>query len=121
MNARVEQVDPFGRVDTNDTSDKICATDMTTAVTQPLDQVRADITNLDQRIVALLAERIDMAKRTTRPKQALGSGVYDPAREAAVVREAAERAGQLGLDTEGIRELFWRIVRMSRDAQEIGA
>jgi chorismate mutase len=43
--------------------------------------------------------------------------VLDPAREAAVVRRSAERARDAGLDEEAVREIFWRLVGLSRRTQ----
>jgi chorismate mutase len=79
---------------------------------------REDIEELDRRIIALLADRIAVGKRTTALKQAAGLPILDPAREAEVIRRAGATARTHGLPTEPVREIFWHIVGMSRRAQE---
>jgi hypothetical protein len=54
--------------------------------------------------------------RYSRTKRLAGIDSYDPEREATVVGDAATQAILLGLDAEQVRELFWRIVRISREA-----
>ena len=41
----------------------------------------------------------------------------DPVREARVVRRAAERAREAGVDEELVRDVIWRIMASARDAQ----
>ncbi len=48
----------------------------------------------------------------------MGKPVLDPGREAAVVRRASERARELGIDPELVRDLIWRIIDAARQAQE---
>jgi chorismate mutase len=83
-----------------------------------LAECREAIEELDRRIVALLAERITVGKRTTALKQAAGLPILDPAREAEVIRRAVATARDHGIATEPVREIFWHIVGMSRRAQE---
>jgi chorismate mutase len=83
-----------------------------------LAECRETIEELDRRIIALLADRIAVGKRTTALKQAAGLPILDPAREAEVIRRAVATARTHGLPTEPVREIFWHIVGMSRRAQE---
>ena len=52
-----------------------------------------------------------------RIKAELGRPVLDPAREAKVIRRAAARARELGVDEELVRDVLWRIVASAREAQ----
>jgi chorismate mutase len=83
-----------------------------------LAECREAIEELDRRIVALLAERLAVGKRTTALKQAAGLPILDPAREAEVIRRAVAAARVHALPTESIRAIFWHVVGMSRRAQE---
>lgn len=79
---------------------------------------RARIGEVDSGIIALLAERIALAKRTTALKEAANLPLLDPRREAEVIRRAGELAREHGLDVEPVRQIFWQIVGLARRAQE---
>ncbi|HEY5060102.1 MAG TPA: chorismate mutase [Gemmatimonadaceae bacterium] len=79
---------------------------------------RAEIERIDNAIVALLAERMEIGKRTGALKRAAGLPILDPTREAAVIRRVTEVARDAGLPPEPVREMFWQIVGMSRRSQE---
>jgi chorismate mutase len=83
-----------------------------------LARCRDEIERLDRQIVALLAERLRLGKRTGELKRAAGLPILDPTREAAVIRRAATVAREIGLPSEPVREMFWQIVGMSRRVQE---
>ncbi len=96
---------------------------MTTPGTPPdprveLSACRAEIEQLDQKLVALLAERVTLGRRTAHLKRAAGLPILDPQREAEVIRRAVEAARQHGLPLEAVREVFWHVVGLSRRAQE---
>lgn len=86
--------------------------------TDELRLLRQAIDDLDLRLVDLLAQRLDLARRTTAPKHRAGLPVQDLAREAEVVRRAADAARDRGLDPEPIRDIYWRLVDLARRAQE---
>ena len=79
---------------------------------------RSAIEELDQRIIALLAERVALGQRTRVLKQAAGLPILDPQREAQVIRRAVSAARERGLPIEPVRQIFWHIVGLSRRAQE---
>jgi Chorismate mutase len=79
---------------------------------------RARIGEVDSDIVALLAERVALAKRTSALKRAASLPLLDPRREAEVIRRAGELAREHGLDAEPVRQIFWQIIGLSRRAQE---
>lgn len=72
---------------------------------------------IDRELVTLLAERVRLARHIGRSKRDTGAATLDPAQEAVVVRRAVERARELGMSQEPVRQLFWIVVGMSRDAQ----
>lgn len=83
-----------------------------------LTRCRDEIEYIDNEIVTLLARRLALAKRTGVLKRAAGQPVADPAREAEVLRRVAERAHAARLPVDDVRDVFWRIVELSRRAQE---
>jgi chorismate mutase len=88
---------------------------------EQLARCREEIESIDRRLVALLAERIAVGRRTTALKRAAGMPILDPQREAEVIRRAVATAREHDLATEPVREIFWQVVGMSRRAQEGGA
>jgi chorismate mutase/prephenate dehydratase len=80
-------------------------------------KLRLEIDAIDRAIVEAIGLRVLVGTRIGEIKQELDLPVLDPAREAAVVRRAAERARDAGLDGEAVREIFWRLVGLSRRTQ----
>lgn len=87
---------------------------------EELAQLRRDIERIDRRVVELLAERLELGKRTGEIKRDAGKPILDAAREAEVIRRAVTAARELGVPQEATREIFWHIVGMSRRVQEGG-
>ena len=85
-----------------------------------LAQCRGEIEDLDRRLIALLAERVALGKRTAALKTAAGLPILDPQREAEVIRRAVVTAREHDLPVEAVREVFWHVVGLSRRAQEAG-
>lgn len=85
-----------------------------------LTQLRRDIETIDRRIVELLAERLELGRRTGEIKREAGRPILDAAREAEVIRRAVTAAREAGVPQEATREIFWHIVGMSRRVQEGG-
>ena len=79
---------------------------------------REEIAKLDKDLIALLRKRVDLAIRTGELKREAGLPILDPRREATVIREVVESARAEGLAEEQVREIFWRILALSRSAQE---
>jgi chorismate mutase len=95
---------------------------MTTAAsegTEPgeLQRLRGDIERIDREIIALLAERVKLAREVGVAKRAAALPVLDPSREAAVVRRAGQLARELGVDEEDVRYIFWHVIGLARRAQ----
>ncbi len=87
------------------------------ALRAELDLLRRSVDEVDRSILEAFAERVRIVRRIGDVKEALGQPVLDPAREAAVVRGAAESARRSGLDDEAVRDIFWRLVGLSRRTQ----
>ena len=93
------------------------AQDAAPAAAERLAGVRERIEQVDRSIIALIAERVQLAREVGGVKRALGLPTLDPAREAAVVRRAGELARQAGLGDEDVRYIFWHLIGLSRRAQ----
>ena len=85
-----------------------------------LTTLRRSIEAIDRQIVTLIGERLALAQRTGDLKREAGRPILDAAREAEVIRRAVNAARELGVPQEATREIFWRIVGMSRSVQEGG-
>jgi chorismate mutase len=83
-----------------------------------LSACRVQIEEIDGRLVALLAERVGLGKRTAALKRAASLPLLDPRREAEVIRRVGELAREQGLDSEAVRQIFWHVIGLSRRAQE---
>ena len=83
-----------------------------------LARCRTEIEDIDRRLVALLAERVALGRKTATIKRAAGLPILDPQREAEVIRRAVTTAREHDLPVEAIREVFWHVVGLSRRAQE---
>ncbi|HSJ26175.1 MAG TPA: chorismate mutase [Longimicrobiales bacterium] len=82
-----------------------------------LARCRAAIDRLDEMLIMVLAERCAVASASAGLKRAAGQPMVDPAREAAVVRRAAELARSAGLEPEAVRRLYWHVVALCRGSQ----
>ena len=86
-------------------------------MTRVLERLRRDIDSLDERLVALVAERVRLASAVAAEKANQGAPLLDPAREEDVVARAAVRASAAQLDPEEVRALVRRLLALSRRAQ----
>jgi chorismate mutase len=82
-----------------------------------VDRGRGEIERIDRELIALIGERVRVAREIGRAKREAGINTLDPAREAAVVRRAGELARELGLDDEVVRRIFWQLIALSRSVQ----
>jgi chorismate mutase len=83
-----------------------------------LDELRHRIIEVDEQLIRLIGERRDLVLEVGRRKEELGLPILDPRREAEVVRRAAIRARDLGVDEEMARDVVWRIIAAARAVQE---
>jgi len=80
-------------------------------------RLRADIERIDRALVDLIRERVSAARNTAVAKRAAGLPTLDPPQEAAVIRRAATLARAAGLPPEDVRDVFWRLVALTRAAE----
>lgn len=85
-----------------------------------LDDLRGEIDHLDRRILELIEHRLDLARRTLPVKARHGLRAVDTRREAEVVRRAASHARARGIEPELVREIWWRLIELSRVAGAVG-
>jgi chorismate mutase len=83
-----------------------------------LGALRERLESIDRNIVHLIAERVELAREIGREKTAAGLPTLDPSREVEIVGRAALEARQAGLDPEAVRDIAWRLVGLSRRAQQ---
>jgi chorismate mutase len=82
-----------------------------------LSGLRAAIDDVDRRLVELMAERLRLADQTLAAKRRLGLQAVDVRREATVVARGARLAREHGLEPELVRDIFWRLIELSRVSQ----
>jgi chorismate mutase len=80
-------------------------------------ELRDRIEATDREIIAAIAERVRLARRIGSLKQDAAGATLDPGREAAVIRRAVEAAREHGIAAEPIRDVFWTLIGLCRDAQ----
>lgn len=82
-----------------------------------LGRLREEIEHIDRTMIELIAQRVRLAREVGAAKRAAGLPTLDPAREAAVVRQAAVLARDAELAEDDIRKIFWHLIGLSRRAQ----
>jgi chorismate mutase len=85
-----------------------------------LESLRSRIDQVDEGLVDLMATRQRLAIEAHSLKNAHGIALEDLAREAAVVRRASDLARKQGLDPEVTRDVFWRLIGLSRTIRPPG-
>lgn len=88
------------------------------ALSPELRETRELIDELDMELIALLARRTELAHRAARAKATIGAAVRDPVREARLMESRRRCAQELGLDPDGVAEIFESILNYSRSTQE---
>jgi len=86
-------------------------------VNADLSRHRAEIERIDRALVDLIRERVSAARGTAAAKRAAGLPTVDPSQEAAVIRRAAALARDAGLPAEDVRDVFWKLVALTRRAE----
>ncbi len=82
-----------------------------------LAQLRAQIDDVDRRILALLADRVRLVVQVGDRKRALGIPVHDPQREQCVLERLVQLAGG-PLDADMTKRVFERIIGESRRIEQ---
>lgn len=82
-----------------------------------LEQKRERVSEIDAEIVKLLGERTGIAREVGKLKEEKQIAVLDTGREALVIRRVGDLARAVDLPVEDVRDIFWKIVYMCRNAQ----
>jgi prephenate dehydrogenase len=82
-----------------------------------LKEAREHIDALDRELMVLLRRRAELAERALRAKEQLGAPVLDAQREAELFSRRRVWAAELGLEADGVEEVFRAVVRFSRRMQ----
>ena len=79
-----------------------------------LEQLRSRIDEIDAGLIDLIATRLELARKAVAVTEAAGLPREDLAREAAEVRRASTLARTRGVEPEVARDVFWRLIGLSR-------
>jgi monofunctional chorismate mutase len=82
-----------------------------------LARLREEIERIDRTLIELIARRVRLAREVGAAKRTAGLPTLDPAREAAVIRQAAVLGREAKLVDDDVRQIFWHIIGLSRRAQ----
>lgn len=82
-----------------------------------LEKIRGRIDEIDANLVELMAARVALAREAAAVKTEGGIAQEDLAREAAIVRRATALARDRGMEAEATREVFWKLMALSRATQ----
>lgn len=81
----------------------------------PLDELRCEVTAIDEAIVDLLSKRFEVVDEIASVKQKIGMEVFDPNREKALLGKL--KAHGKGLEGRDIESIYERILSLSRQRQ----
>lgn len=81
-------------------------------------RLRKKIDEIDEKILLLLRERLEISKEIGRIKREHGAPLKDPQREKEKYEQLIEKAVELGLDSEEVKEIYHKIIAMSVRTQE---
>lgn len=79
-----------------------------------LERLRSRIDDIDAGLIDLIATRLELTREAVAVKEANGLPREDLAREAAEVRRASTLARRRGVEPEVARDVFWRLIGLSR-------
>lgn len=85
---------------------------------EELNAIRAEIEQVDRALLALVADRLELARRAGAVKQSFHEPVIDPPQEDEVIGRAIQFAHEHGIDPEAVREIMVRVIEMSRAVQQ---
>ena len=83
-----------------------------------LEDLRKDLSAVDQQLVELIAEREGLVSEIGRDKQSSGKGTRDYAREKDVLDMGRAQAEKLGLDPDLAEDVLRKLIRSSLASQE---
>jgi chorismate mutase/prephenate dehydrogenase len=83
-----------------------------------LDDLRSELSAVDQRLVDLIADRQRIVAEIGKTKQSAGTGTRDYAREKDVLDMGRAQAEKMGVDPDLIEDLLQMLIRTSLESQE---
>lgn len=83
-----------------------------------MEQLRAEIDEINREIVGLLAKRMEVAGEIAEYKKRLGLPVHVPEREKTVIENVKMLAKEKRLDEKMIEDLFWKIIKHTRNSEK---
>jgi chorismate mutase/prephenate dehydrogenase len=82
-----------------------------------LDRIRKELDLIDEKLIQLLARRLDVGLEAAAIKNALHMPIHDPEREATALAQAKKWARDARLPESEVDELMRRVISLSRNAQ----
>jgi len=82
-----------------------------------LEDCRKKISDIDERIIRLIDQRMEISKEIFEAKRIEGRQISDPKREKQVLSNVADLAKERNLDADAIQEIFVILIRMSLEKQ----
>ena len=82
-----------------------------------LDELRAEIAEIDRELVELMAQRTYVAETIARVKDEEGLPTTDEAQERIVMERASENADRFDLKPAVIRDVFQLLIELNKDEQ----
>ncbi|HEY0996593.1 MAG TPA: chorismate mutase [Gemmatimonadaceae bacterium] len=85
---------------------------------EALQAIRAGIERVDRDLLALLAERLELARRAGEVKRRVHDPIVDPPQEDEVMGRALQWGHEHGVDPEDVRAIMTRVIAMCRGVQQ---
>jgi len=83
----------------------------------PIDMLRDEITQIDHKIVKLIAQRQKLAGRIAQAKHVAGVPIHDETRRKAVLEDAFNTAVEEKINPVFVQQIFAILVEMSEEKQ----
>lgn len=82
-----------------------------------LEQVRADIANVDSHIIRLIAQRQELAKKVAAIKVRDGIAIHDNRQSQKVLASVFDKAVESRIDPVAVQKIFEILIAMSEERQ----
>tara|TARA_A100001037_G_scaffold304138_1_gene340019 strand:- start:24364 stop:24630 length:267 start_codon:yes stop_codon:yes gene_type:complete len=82
-----------------------------------LEEMRSKIEEIDEKIMELIAERMDIAILIANIKERDGLPITDKNQEKKVMQRVSENAEIFGMDKEGVEKIFQMLIELNKNKQ----
>ena len=82
-----------------------------------LEEMRSKIEEIDEKIMELIAERMDIAILIANIKERDGLPITDKNQEKKVMQSVSENAEIFGMDKEGVEKIFQMLIELNKNKQ----